>query len=230
MILKEERENQEQEQKKKHKKAFSTSFITERDAKILQFINEFGFCELSHIMQHFAIYQSNAYKIMKHLMRKDLILHRRIYHGKRGIYYLSRDGASFTDLPILDNLPENKYKHQLAVIDLYIKLKKSYPQAYWLSERWLLKDRSKADVKDKKHMPDGLLIFPDGRQIAIEVELTLKGKKRLFNIFKSYGSQFQINEVWYFCAAPLIGLLTTLAEKRPYIKIHSLDKILNESK
>ena len=209
------------------KKIIKHSLITERDVSILNFINNFGFCELTQVMKQFSVQESNAYKLMKRLMGKDLLIHDRIFHGQKGIYRLTNDGASFTDLPALEKVPIHQYRHQLTIIEVYIQLSKQYPDVYWLSERFLIKDQTQQDIKEKKHVADGLLIFPDGRQIAIEVELNLKSKKRLAQIFKSYGSQFLIDEVWYFCPSHLVSTLKQLAEKRPFIKIRSLSE-LNE--
>jgi len=43
-----------------------------------------------------------------------------------------------------------------------------------------------AIIKDDNHLPDGILLFPDLKQAAIEVELTMKSKKRLEDILWDY--------------------------------------------
>lgn len=50
------------------------------------------------------------------------------------------------------------------------------------------------------HLADGVLLFPDGKQIAIEVELTMKGSWRLNKIISHYTVDHAFKEVWYFCA------------------------------
>lgn len=72
------------------------------------------------------------------------------------------------------------------------------------------------------------MIFPDEGKIAIEVELSMKGKRRLENIFNAYGGQLTIDEAWYFCADHLIRPLMALAKNKSYIKIHSLKEFLHE--
>ena len=200
--------------------------LTERDVKLLQFINEFGFCELRHLMKRFSLRSSNAYKIMKRLCRHDLIIHERIYLRKPGVYRLSKLGASYTDLPALDKVPNIKYDHQLKVIDVFMKLAKEYPGGYWVSERRLLIDQNQKDILKRKHIADGMLLFEDGREIAIEVELSLKGKNRLEKILKAYAGQYAITEVWYYCWPYIIPALKKQAEKRSFVKIHNLTEFL----
>lgn len=69
---------------------------------------------------------------------------------------------------------------------------------------------------------DGLLLFPDDKKIAIEVELSMKGKSRLDNIFRCYSGQFDINEIWYFCSPEVLPKMKKATEKKSYIKIQAL--------
>lgn len=72
------------------------------------------------------------------------------------------------------------------IVDVYVKLKEIYPQATWISERSLVHDKCADGLGRRGHLSDGMLIFPDGKKIAIEVELTMKGKNRLERILKGY--------------------------------------------
>lgn len=201
--------------------------LTERDVKILRFINDFGFCELRQIMRYFDINQSNAYKIMKRLCKHELVRHERLYLRKPGVYQLSRQGAAYTELPSLKKLPESLYQHQLKIVDVFIQLQKLHLGSYWLSERHLLKNRTREEIKKKIHIPDGMLIFPDKKPIAIEVELTLKAEKRLDKILRWYAGKFDIESVWYYCNPQVMSTLQKLTAKRSFICIHNLEEFLN---
>ncbi|MEO8402925.1 MAG: hypothetical protein ABI597_14225, partial [Gammaproteobacteria bacterium] len=76
------------------------------------------------------------------------------------------------------------------------------------------------------HVSDGILILPDEKQIAIEVELSLKGKTRIERIFKQYSTQFSIKEVWYYCPENMVKSLSLLAQRMPFIKIHNIADFL----
>ncbi|MHB1949749.1 MAG: replication-relaxation family protein, partial [Gammaproteobacteria bacterium] len=76
------------------------------------------------------------------------------------------------------------------------------------------------------HIPDGILVHQDGKQIAIEIELTLKAKDRMERLLKNYGTRFEYKEIWYFCAPHIMSIFIERAVKMPYVKIHNLMEYL----
>lgn len=130
------------------------------------------------------------------LIKAELVTHQRLFHGRHGVFYLTRLGADYTDLPSIKNVPKDNYIHQLMIIETYLKLREQYSDTNWISERRIVHEKF-MDGVDKKnhHLPDGILILPDFRQIAIEVELTMKSKQRLENIIWGYMLCSDINEV-----------------------------------
>lgn len=196
--------------------------LTVRDVEILRFINEFGFCEIKQIEKRFGVRKTRGYQIMKRLVDAKFVIHEIVFHGAHGIYYLTKKGADCTDLPPIKNIPKDNYEHQLAVIDIYFKLKEQHPTAEWIGERRIKRDKYIKGLGKRGHIPDGMLLFPDDKEVAIEVELTMKSKRRLFEILGGYSGRFHINEVWYYCAPNIITRISKLAEKMPYIKFHNL--------
>lgn len=201
---------------------------TRRDIEIMKFINEFGFCEIKQIEKQFNLKKSRSYQIMQRLATAKYVKHEMVFYGTHGIYYLTKEGADCTDLPKIKNIPKDNYEHQLAIIDVYFKLKKSYPQAEWIGERRIKRDKFMKGLGKTGHVADGMLLFPDNTEIAIEVELSMKSKKRLAEIFKNYLRCFNIKEVWYFCAPNILERVAKLAERMPHIKVHCLDSQLIE--
>ena len=114
---------------------------------------------------------------------------------------------------MLKHISLGSYKHQLVVVNVYLELLQRFPEATWLSERKLRRDKFlEKGFHRTEHMADGMLIFPDKKKIAIEVELTMKSKYRLKNIFNHYRSDFSINEVWYYCDAKILHKVKLAAE------------------
>jgi hypothetical protein len=185
-----------------------------RDKRIIKFVNEFGFCELPQIQKQFGLSKHRAYKVMQRLIEREYILHERIFFHRHGIYRATRLGAQLTSVPMLDKVPVGIYQHQLAVIETYIKFMQEYPDATWMTERVLRRAGFMPGRRRDKHYADALVYMPDGKQIAIEVELTMKSKRRLEDIFRGYMGQIQINEVWYFCAPEIFKKMNILADKR----------------
>ncbi len=196
--------------------------MTDRDIEILRFINDFGFCEMPQIERKFNVKKPRSYKIMRRLIKAGLVIHERVFHNRHGIFRLSQHGARHTELPAMANIPIGIYQHQLAIIEVYFKLIQQYPDATWVSERHLKQEKFINGFGKRGHVADGMLILPNEKQIALEIELTLKGNNRLVKIIKSYASQFSIKEVWYYCSEETINKVARLVSNTPYIKIFRL--------
>ena len=79
----------------------------------------------------------------------------------------------------------------------------------------------------KGHVADGILILPDGKRVAIEVEISVKAKHKLEKILREYCTQLSNKEVWYFCSRSVFTSITSLSAKMPFVKIFRLDEFLN---
>jgi DNA-binding MarR family transcriptional regulator len=201
--------------------------LTERDIEVIRFVNEFGFCDVTQLRIRFSLKKTWMYDIMKRLVDAGLVSHKSLLHARHGVYFVTAKGAKLTDLPPIDRVSMGQYEHQITIVKTHIKLWKQYPDANWISERRLKHDKFYDGVGKKGHVPDGILILSDGRQIAIEVEMSVKGKNRIEKILKGYGIQLSIKEVWYYCSPPVISMLTKLAAKMPFIKIYPLEEFLS---
>ncbi|MDR3491005.1 MAG: MarR family winged helix-turn-helix transcriptional regulator [Gammaproteobacteria bacterium] len=200
--------------------------LTERDIEIIKFINEFGFCELDQLGKRFALKRSWMYEIMKKLVDAGLVHHKHILNSRHGIYLASRKGAEYTDLPPIDRITVGQYEHNISIIKVYIKLRQLYPDAFWISERRLKQDKFYDGVGKVGHISDGILLFPDEKRVAIEVEMSVKGKHRIEKILRELGSDFSIKEVWYFCSKHVIKAVTSSASGMQFVKVLSLEEFL----
>lgn len=204
------------------------SLLTIRKIEMLRFIHEFGFCEVNQIVNRFNIKQSCAYFHMKELTRYGLITNARIIKYQPRAYFLTPKGVGLLklDLPVINHIPLNVYEHQLRVIDVHIKMRMIYPDAVWITERRLHRDKDKSDFGKPDHMPDAALIFSDDKRCAIEVEISQKTKDRLSEIINGYGLQKYYREVWYFCSQNVLPLINKVAGDVPYLKIFKLSEVI----
>lgn len=202
------------------------TLMTERDIEILQFINRFGFCQMPHICRRFKLGKTRHYQVMSRLIKSGYVHHEFIFHRQHGVYRVSKAGAALTNLRALKSVPTAIFDHETTLINLYLMLTEKYPEMVWVSERELIADKYAKGVGTKGHIADGLMIFPDKRIIAIELELTFKGRGRSASIFKEYSKDFDIHEVWYFCTDKVAHALRDLAAKTPVIKLHLLKEWL----
>lgn len=200
--------------------------MTERDMEIIKFINNFGFCEISQINKKFNLKKPRNYQILNRLIEAKFLKHERVFFGRPGIYRTTAKGAELTDFPALEKIPLTNYAHNMLIADLYLKLMEKYPEATWISERQLKFDKCFDGIGKYGHTADGILFFPDGKEIHIEVELTMKGQRRLEKILKSYYCQFQIEEVWYFCSQNILKKLVPYQQDFRMLKVFNVHEFL----
>jgi hypothetical protein len=93
--------------------------------------------------------------------------------------------------------------HVAAVNDVRLHVQGRAPSTEWVPERVLARDRLPGE-----HLCDGVAIV-DGRRVAIEVELTVKSRRRITAILDELAVRF--DAVLYFCAPGPHRQLTELA-------------------
>jgi hypothetical protein len=93
--------------------------------------------------------------------------------------------------------------HVAAMNDVRLHVQGRAPSTEWISERVLARDRLAGE-----HLSDGVAIT-EGRRVAIEVELTVKSRRRVTAILDELVVRF--DAVLYFCAAGPHRQLTELA-------------------
>jgi hypothetical protein len=181
---------------------------------------------MPHLDKRFGWRKPRNYQLVGKLVEAGFLKHERVFFGRHGVYRLSKKGASHTDLPALKNVPLGNYAHEVNLIHVYLKLSSLYPEARFISERQLKRDKFFDGVGKTGHLSDGFLVFPDGKQVSIEVELSLKGRNRFQSILKSYSSDFSVKEVWYFCSDSIVDAVQSIVVKYPFVKVHSLQEFL----
>ena len=204
--------------------------LTERDIGILKFINEFGFSEMPQIERRFGLKKPRSYQLLTRLVEEGYVKHERVFHGRHGIYRLSRKGAKLTHLPPLARVPLANYKHDITLMEVYLRLREQYPEALWISERELKRDKYFDGVGKFGHLSDGLLVFKDGKRVAVEVELSLKSRNRVEQILRWYSGVFEIEEVWYYCPRGIMASMSSMAFEMAHIKFNDLGEFLREPK
>jgi DNA-binding transcriptional ArsR family regulator len=94
-------------------------------------------------------------------------------------------------------------RHVAAVNDVRLHIQGRAPSTEWIPERVLARDHLPG-----KHLPDGVAIT-DGQQVAIEVELTPKSRRRITAILDELNVRF--DAALYFCPPGPHRQLTDLA-------------------
>jgi hypothetical protein len=95
-------------------------------------------------------------------------------------------------------------RHIAAVNEVRLFVRERRPEADWVCERELARDGHAS--ANGGHRPHAVAVV-DGREVAVEVDLTHKRRRRTERIVTSYGS------VWYFAAARPRRAIEQVAER-----------------
>lgn len=87
--------------------------------------------------------------------------------------------------------------HIAAVTDVRLDVTRRHPAAHWVSERELHREVGTDRGGRQQHRPDGVVVL-DGREVAVEVELTLKRRARIESIMRELVARY--GSVSYFAA------------------------------
>jgi hypothetical protein len=101
--------------------------------------------------------------------------------------------------------------HVGAVNEVRLHIERRSPDAEWMCERLLARERSSGE-----HLADGLVLV-DGQRVAIEVELTVKSRRRTTAILDELAGRF--DAVLYYCAPAPRRQLSELASSGRWPKL-----------
>jgi len=95
-------------------------------------------------------------------------------------------------------------EHVAAVTEVRLHIQSRAGGSEWVCERVLAREKQ----TPQEHLADGLVLL-DGRRIAIEVELTVKSKRRTRAIIDEMSRRY--DTVLYYCAPGPLRLISELA-------------------
>ncbi len=211
------------------------SRYTQRDQQIVAWIGALGAAGAEHVTVHFSIGRSVAYARLGSLQRGGLLERRTLLHAEPGLYVATRAGLRWCGLERLGpfRLSVAGFAHAREVATVAARLHGLLAGWEILGERELRLAEALAgrligsvnvgelpDGRPAVHRPDLLLAGPAGRTVALEVELSIKGRGRLLAICRAYGRARHIGSVYYL-AAPAPGR----AVKRVVAELRAQDRI-----
>lgn len=168
-----------------------------RDLMVLKWICEQCAARHDHVGALIGLSDKMAYEAETRLCAMGLLRRQRYIVGepswllptRAGLNMWGEGGGVFT--PAL-----NQIAHFAAVNDVRLHLWRQRPEAEWIPERRLRRERSEAGEGRHKHIPDGVLIL-EGRRVAIEVELHYKGKRATEAVLTGHSRAF--DAMMYYC-------------------------------
>lgn len=203
--------------------------ITDRDLKLIKMINHYGFLDIAVLMRQFNMGEKVAYRRLYRLVRKGFLTHDKLFFKSPGVYRATQAGVMLANdrLPPLKNINLATYQHDLLVAKLSMVLEQREGGVF-TPERLLRHQRGLNRVGQRTHVPDGELIVGD-KKIAIEVELSTKGRSRLEKIIKHYSADFSTDAVWYFYDSNEVkNKLNSVMGDRDFVKLFDLTDYMSE--
>lgn len=220
--------------------------VTERDRSIVEWIGRLGAASARDVMARFGCGRSQTYHRLSVLVRAGLLEPRHLLRGQPTLYVASREGLSWAQLGRLEpcRVSVANATHWAACAAVAVLLERVEPGFRVWSERELRAaelDAGRALASaELGRSPDGrprlrradLVLVPrddDRRAVAIEVELTVKGARRLEAICRAWARCRLIDSVRYY-ASPAAARAVARAVERVHaegmVEIYSLDKTL----
>jgi hypothetical protein len=208
---------------------------TELDGEIVSWIGRVGGAGAEHVMARFGMGRSWAYRRLSRLVRDRLLEHVMLLHRVPGLYVASREGLRWRGLERLGffRVSPGGFAHASEVARVAAIVEPGLPCWRVLSDRELRvieadDGRETGSVKVGElpgggallHRPDLALVSPTGKAIAVEVELSVKARRRLQAICRGYARARHLDRVYYL-ATPAAGR----AVERAVADVRAQDRI-----
>jgi hypothetical protein len=197
--------------------------ITERDRALLGFVAEHRLVLATHAGAQMGTSLAAAHGRLAALAKAGLLCRATVFDREPGCYQLTRAGLAVIDSRLPPpRLDLRAYRHDVGVAWLWLAAQRGAfgDLGGIVSERRMRSEdgaRAAQGAPDERphgvrlggvgpggrprlHYPDLLLVDPSGRRIAIELELSSKGRSRREGILAGYAADARIDAVLYLCA------------------------------
>ncbi len=225
----------------------SQVLITPRDRLLLEMAAEHRLILPGHAAALLGVSSTTAAARLRALHRGGYLARERLLAGQPACYQITRRGLDVlgSELPP-PRLDVRAYAHDVGLAWLWLVARSETfgPMREVLSERTLRsrdgqrQSRLQAGSppaagplgvrlggvgpggRERLHYPDMLLITPQGHRIAVELELTSKGRARRERILAGYGSDPRIDAVLYLVDQPALARSVRTSARRLGISAH----------
>jgi hypothetical protein len=220
--------------------------VTDRDRAIVEWVGRLGAAGAADVMSRFGMGRTATYRRLGALVDQGLLATERVLYGHPALYVATRDGLAWARLARLDpcRVGVGSARHFALCAQLAVVLERTEPAYRVWSERDVrvaeLDARAPVASAELGRLPDGrprlrradLVLMPrDGgrRPVAVEVELAVKGARRLEAICQAWARCRLVDHVRYY-ASPAAGRAVARAVERVHaddvIEIYSLEETL----
>ncbi len=214
----------------------------ELDVEIVEWIGRLGAAGLGHVMINFGISRCVAYRRLTPMARSGLLAQHRFLFDRPQLYVATRAGLRWRGLGELGicHVSAARFEHTWQIADVAVALLADLPDWRILSEREIIwherqqrallasvRINPRGEYVSKMHRPDLALLSPQGRVVAIEIELTAKTPSRLVTICNGWARARHVDAVYYLAsprAARAVGRAVRKTRAEDCIKVLPLEQ------
>ena len=200
--------------------------ITERDVEIVRWIGRVGVAEARQVAARWqrepwrqdgaakGMPASNVYRRLRGLEAQGLLARKRLLHGEPGVFLATVDGLRLAGLDLrARKVSAAGVAHATQATWLALLLEEEFGPERVVTEREVRARDGSAErpayaIAAGGKLPSGRLRLhfpdfavedgPDGRPLAIELELSAKGQRRLLEIVRAYVRARHVGAVRYY--------------------------------
>jgi hypothetical protein len=221
--------------------------VTDRDRSVVAWIATVGAVSAQDVMARVGVGRTVAYRRLRALIELGLLSRVRLVYGQPALYVATRDGLKWAGLSQLDpaRVGVATTRHWALCARLAVVLERANPGGVVWGEPILRAaelDAGRAIASAQLgDLPDGrarlrrpdLVLFPaGGLPVAVEVELSVKGARRLQAICRAWARCRLVSQVRYY-APPRVARAVSRAVSAVHaydaIRVLSLDDALKEA-
>jgi hypothetical protein len=188
---------------------------TARDREIVDWIGRLGAASADHVMHRFGMGRTQAYARLSRLVRDGLLEQRRLLYGEPGLYLATAEGLRWCGLARLGThrIRTAGVVHACQIATVAVELTAELPGWSVLSEREIRSQEvddgellgsgvtgELAGGRRALHRADLLLVSGSGRRVAVELELSVKARRRLLAICRGWGRARHVAHIYYLAA------------------------------
>jgi hypothetical protein len=189
--------------------------VTDRDRSVVAWVAVVGAVSAQDVQLRFGVGRTVSYRRLGVLVEYGLLARARLVHGQPELYVATREGLRWAGLSFAEpaRLTWGTVRHWAVCARLAVVLERSEGCVVWGEPRLraaeLDTDAAVAsaelgrlpDGRARFHRPD-LVLFPrNGSPVAVEVELSVKGARRLQSIVRAWAACRLVGEVRYYAPA-----------------------------
>lgn len=207
--------------------------LSEKDLELLWFLAEHRMALPEHVAALFEATEKTAKARLSRLASAGYVRSEDLFHRQPAMQLITREGLK----ALGSRLPEpqrdvHAYQHDAGVAWLWIAARRGTfgPLREIVGERRMRSYDGRRDPgsepwavrlggfgprgRESLHYPDLLLCTADGRRVALELELSCKGRARLERILAGYGADSRIDGVVYLVESWALARSVKAAARR----------------